>query len=148
MKTVVHVTHEALQKVGGIGAVLQGLCTSGVYQGRVERNILVGPIFDGDQGAANLLGRFGEVLYAGALGIDRGEWSQRFRPVQDELGVSIGSILRIQSEQIRQKRFERAEKLANEAPVKMLFPLTLFIFPAVFLILLGPVIARLLEQGI
>lgn len=65
----------------------------------------------------------------------------------DELGVSIGAILRIQSDQIRQRRFQRAEKLANEAPVKMLGPLLLFIFPAVFLILLGPIVARLLQQG-
>jgi tight adherence protein C len=60
----------------------------------------------------------------------------------DELGVSIGSILRIQADQIRQKRFERAEKLANEAPVKMLGPLMLFIFPAVFIVLLGPILSR------
>ena len=66
----------------------------------------------------------------------------------DELGVSIGSILRIQSDQMRQRRFENAEKLANEAPVKMLFPLMAFIFPAVFLILLGPIIARLLQEGL
>jgi len=65
----------------------------------------------------------------------------------DELGVSIGSILRIQSDQMRQRRFERAEKLANEAPVKMLFPLMMFIFPAVFLILLGPIITRMIQQG-
>ncbi len=65
----------------------------------------------------------------------------------DELGVSIGSILRIQSDQIRQRRFDRAEKLANEAPVKMLAPLLLFIFPAVFVILLGPVIHQILLQG-
>lgn len=65
----------------------------------------------------------------------------------DELGVSIGSILRIQSDQIRQRRFERAEKLANEAPVKMLFPLLFFIFPAVFLILLGPIVSKILAQG-
>jgi len=65
----------------------------------------------------------------------------------DELGVSIGAILRIQAEQMRQRRFERAEKLANEAPVKMLFPLLAFIFPAVFLILLGPIITRLIQQG-
>ena len=65
----------------------------------------------------------------------------------DELGVSIGFILRIQADQIRLRRFERAEKLANEAPVKMLAPLLLFIFPAVFLILLGPIVARLVEQG-
>ena len=63
----------------------------------------------------------------------------------DELGVSIGSILRIQADQIRQKRFERAEKLANEAPVKMLGPLMLFIFPAVFIVLLGPILSRVTE---
>ena len=66
----------------------------------------------------------------------------------DELGVSIGSILRIQADQMRQRRFERAEKLANEAPVKMLFPLMVFIFPAVFLILLGPIINRLVQEGL
>lgn len=65
----------------------------------------------------------------------------------DELGVSIGSILRIQSDQIRQRRFARAEQLAHEAPVKMLAPLLIFIFPAVFLILLGPIIGRMLQQG-
>ena len=60
----------------------------------------------------------------------------------DELGVSIGTILRIQSDQLRQKRFDRAERLANEAPVKMLFPLMLFIFPAVFIVLLAPILSR------
>lgn len=60
----------------------------------------------------------------------------------DELGVSIGSILRIQSEQLRGRRFDRAEKLANEAPVKMLGPLMLCIFPAVFVILLGPILMQ------
>lgn len=64
----------------------------------------------------------------------------------DELGVSIGSILRIQSDQIRVRRFERAEKLANEAPVKLLAPLMIFIFPSVFLILLGPVVFKLIQQ--
>jgi len=65
----------------------------------------------------------------------------------DELGVSIGSILRIQADQMRQRRFENAERLANQAPVKMLGPLLLFIFPSVFFILLGPVIYRLIQQG-
>ena len=65
----------------------------------------------------------------------------------DEMGVSIGAILRIQAEQVRQRRFARAEKLANEAPVKMLFPLLAFIFPAVFLILLGPVILQVMRSG-
>lgn len=64
----------------------------------------------------------------------------------DEMGVSIGAILRIQSGEIRTKRFMRAEKLANEAPVKMLFPLVAFIFPVVFLIMLGPIIARIFHN--
>lgn len=64
----------------------------------------------------------------------------------DELGVSIGSILRIQAEQLRQDRFERAEKLAHEAPTKMLFPLLLFIFPATLIVLLGPVIANVMRD--
>lgn len=61
----------------------------------------------------------------------------------DELGVSIGGILRIQADQMRKRRFERAEKLANEAPVKLLGPLVLFVFPAVFLVLLGPILFRM-----
>lgn len=65
----------------------------------------------------------------------------------DELGTSIGATLRIQSDQIRAKRFMRAEKLANEAPVKMLFPLVVCIFPAVFLIMLGPIIFQMLKYG-
>ena len=64
----------------------------------------------------------------------------------DELGVSLGSILRIQSEQMRQERFERAEKLAHEAPTKMLFPLLLFIFPATIIVLLGPILSSVLRD--
>ena len=63
----------------------------------------------------------------------------------DELGVSIGSILRIQSEQLRSVRFDRAERLAAQAPVKMLGPLMLCIFPAVFIILLGPILSQAMK---
>ena len=64
----------------------------------------------------------------------------------DELGVSIGAILRIQSDQMRARRFDRAGKLANEAPVKMLGPLMLCIFPAVLIILLGPILRQVMDQ--
>lgn len=57
----------------------------------------------------------------------------------DELGVPVGPMLRIQSRQMRDRRFDRATRLANEAPTKMLGPLMLCIFPAVFIMLLGPV---------
>jgi pilus assembly protein TadC len=64
----------------------------------------------------------------------------------DELGVGIGSILRIQADQMRNRRFERAEKLANEAPVKMLFPLVAFVFPAVIVVLMGPILLQIFRQ--
>jgi len=62
----------------------------------------------------------------------------------DRMGTSLGKVLRIQSTQMRIERTQRAEKLANEAPVKMLFPLVLCIFPTFFMILFGPIIYRLM----
>jgi tight adherence protein C len=62
----------------------------------------------------------------------------------DRMGTSLGKVLRIQSTQMRIERTQLAEKLANEAPVKMLFPLVLCIFPTVFFILFGPIIYRLM----
>lgn len=64
----------------------------------------------------------------------------------DELGVPIGPILRIQSEQLRTRRFDRAERLANEAPVKMLGPLLLCIFPAVMIVLLAPILMEAVKN--
>ena len=66
----------------------------------------------------------------------------------DELGVSIGYILRVQSDQMRTRRFQRAEKMAQEAPVKLLFPLIAFIFPSVFIVLLGPIILEIVRHGL
>lgn len=64
----------------------------------------------------------------------------------EDLGVSIGQLLRVQGDQLRSKRFSRAEKLANEAPVKILFPVVVFIFPAVFLVLMGPLLSQALKS--
>ena len=58
----------------------------------------------------------------------------------DKMGTSLGKVLRIQSTQMRIDRTQRAEKLANEAPVKMLFPLIACIFPTVFMVLFGPIV--------
>jgi tight adherence protein C len=63
-------------------------------------------------------------------------------------GSSLGPILRAQAEQRRQERFQHAEKLAMKAPVKMLFPLLVFIFPCTFVLLFFPVAVRLLQEGL
>lgn len=63
----------------------------------------------------------------------------------EQLGVSIAKILRIQSEQMRNKRRQRAEEMANKAPIKMLFPMVFLIFPALFIILLGPAALIIME---
>jgi tight adherence protein C len=66
----------------------------------------------------------------------------------DRMGASLGRVLRIQATQLRNERSARAEKLANEAPVKMLFPLIFCIFPTVFLVLFGPIVYQFLFGGI
>jgi tight adherence protein C len=55
----------------------------------------------------------------------------------DQLGVPITNILRTQAAQVRMKRRQRVEEQAMKAPVKMLFPLVFFIFPGIFIVLLG-----------
>jgi tight adherence protein C len=56
----------------------------------------------------------------------------------DQLGISLGRILRVQATDTRNKRQAAAEEKAMKAPIKMLFPTALFIFPAMFLVILGP----------
>jgi tight adherence protein C len=56
----------------------------------------------------------------------------------EQLGVSMAKVLRIQSDQMRLKRRQAAEEEAHKAPVKMLFPMVLLIFPTILIILLGP----------
>lgn len=63
----------------------------------------------------------------------------------DQLGVSVGNVLRIQSNIMRQKRRQRASELAMKAPIKMLFPMIFFILPTIFIVLLGPVVLKVIE---
>lgn len=69
--------------------------------------------------------------------------------VQSEsLGVSMAKVLRIQSDDMRIKRKQRAEAEAQKAPVKMLFPMALLIFPTIMLILLGPAVLLLMRSAL
>lgn len=64
----------------------------------------------------------------------------------DRLGTSVGPILRVQSDMLRSRRSQRAEKSAMEAPVKMLAPLLICIFPAVFIMLFAPLFIQMFQD--
>jgi tight adherence protein C len=63
----------------------------------------------------------------------------------DKFGASIGDSLRVFSDDLRHKRRMRAEELAAKIPTKMLFPLVAFIFPSIFMVVLGPAIIRIVR---
>ena len=87
--TVVHVTHETVSKVGGIGAVLHGLFTSKAYLGRVERSILVGPLFSTDGGLSERLGEGGEVLYSSVDGLINPQYAPAFQRIERLYNVGL-----------------------------------------------------------
>jgi tight adherence protein C len=64
----------------------------------------------------------------------------------DQTGISVGNVLRIQAEDLRLRRRQRAEKEGRQAPLKMLFPNILFIFPATLIVLIGPAGLQIADQ--
>jgi len=64
----------------------------------------------------------------------------------EQLGVSIGKILRIQSDQMRIRRRQRAEEAAHKAPILMLIPMAFLIFPSLFVVILGPAVPKLMTS--
>lgn len=66
----------------------------------------------------------------------------------DQLGVSMSKILRVQADQMRTKRRQRAQEKAQQAPVKMMIPMVLLIFPAIWIVLLGPAILQVMNSDL
>jgi tight adherence protein C len=62
----------------------------------------------------------------------------------EQLGTSLGRVLRAQALSLRVKRRQRAQEIARKAPVKMVFPLVLFIMPTFFIVTVGPVVVHLI----
>jgi tight adherence protein C len=63
----------------------------------------------------------------------------------DNFGTSIGQALRVHSDTMRTKRHHRAEEAAAKLPVKLLFPLIFFIFPSMFVVIMGPAIIQIMR---
>jgi tight adherence protein C len=82
-----------------------------------------------------------------AARVDAPELSTFVRAIlqADQLGISLGRILRVQATDTRLRRQAAAEEKAMKAPIKMLFPTVLFIFPAMFIVVLGPAMLNILK---
>lgn len=88
--TLAHVTHEAVEKIGGIGAVLEGLMTSPTYQAQVKRSILIGPIAPHTgSDPTHPLGEDGQVLYSSIDNTDTNGLGGKLRPIEWAFNVSI-----------------------------------------------------------
>ena len=88
----------------------------------------------------------GQALRDMAARLDMGEVKTFVAAIYqaDQLGTSIARVLRAQSQMARAARIQRTREEAAKLPVTMLFPLVLFIFPAIFVVLLGPSVMRLM----
>ena len=88
-KTLVHVTHETTHKIGGIGAVLEGLLTCRSYLAAVERSIIIGPLFSTERSVDDRLGPEGKVLYSSLDGLNEHPLGACLAEVERKFDVSI-----------------------------------------------------------
>ena len=87
--TAVHVTHETIGTVGGIGAVLQGFFTSKSYLESIDRSILIGPLFTTEGALSERLGDDGKVLYSSIDGYFNTQYAPAFREIEQYYNVGI-----------------------------------------------------------
>lgn len=89
MKIGVHITHEAVQKIGGIGSVLSGLCSSDRYKTFFDKTLLYSPLFYNPGDIFTKLGKGGKVLYSNRDHYDEGGFESIFKPIIDKYNVNI-----------------------------------------------------------
>ncbi len=89
MSIVAHVTHEAIQKIGGIGTVLQGLLTARQYNQNIERTFLIGPQYGSGADIEESLGEDSEVLYASSAGIRNTSYADALQEIEETYHVEI-----------------------------------------------------------
>ncbi|MCZ6680881.1 MAG: hypothetical protein O7E52_26940 [Candidatus Poribacteria bacterium] len=89
MSIVVHVTHEAIQKMGGIGAVLEGLLTARSYNENIERTFLVGSLFHTGELGQERLGKGGEVLYSSLDGIRNTPYADALQAIEIDYQIAV-----------------------------------------------------------
>lgn len=89
MKIALHITHEAVQKIGGIGSVIAGLVTSPSYRNYYDRTVLYGPLFNTEGNPSSRLGKDGIVLYSGIDSYDVEKYAHIFGPIEKKYGIGI-----------------------------------------------------------
>ncbi len=85
MKIAVHITHESMKKIGGIGAVLNGVCTTDAYKSVFGKTVLYGPLF----GSSEELNETIEVLFSSVDGYDKDNYKRLFSEIQRKYGIDI-----------------------------------------------------------
>lgn len=89
MKIAIHVTHEAVQKIGGIGSVINGVCTADNYKQYFDKTLLYGPAFSSTSDVFSKLGRGGNVLYSNTDSLDKGGFHSIFSPIIEKYQIDI-----------------------------------------------------------
>jgi glycosyltransferase involved in cell wall biosynthesis len=89
MNIGVHITHEVFQKIGGIGPIIHGLCTSDKYKAVFEKTALYGPLFSSSACVFSRLGKGGEVLYSNHDNYDCGNYHSIFLDIIKEYNIDI-----------------------------------------------------------
>ncbi|MDA3838759.1 MAG: hypothetical protein PF574_07240 [Candidatus Delongbacteria bacterium] len=111
MKIAVHITHEAVQKIGGIGSVIAGLLTAEPYDEYFGRSILYGPLFNTEGTASSRLGKDGVVLYSGIDQYDTDKFKHIFSPIEKKYNISIVYGKRIVSSETDPNNYQETETI-------------------------------------